>query len=119
MRPASHLSTGGVRIAAARSSEAGWRVVVAVEIGVLPVPGLAWADFGPEGVCRLVSRFLLGHCFGAKPAPGGSSLFCFDWPPQQVKSGPVGAPSTSPCGLRFPLGILFAKCGEKIPPEPP
>jgi len=25
----------------------------------------------------------------------------------------------SPCGLRFPLEILFAKCGEKISPEPP
>ena len=36
-------------------------------------------DFGPEGVCRLVSRVLLGHCFGAKLAPGGSSLFCFDF----------------------------------------
>ena len=35
-------------------------------------------DFGPEGVCRLVSRFLLGHGFGALPAPGGNSLFCFD-----------------------------------------
>ena len=35
-------------------------------------------DFGPEGVCRLVSRFLLGHGFGASPAPGGNSLFCFD-----------------------------------------
>jgi hypothetical protein len=47
--------------------------------------GLAWilcqtrmGDFGPEGVCRFVSRSLLGHCFGAEPAPGGSSLFCFD-----------------------------------------
>ena len=35
-------------------------------------------DFGPEGVCRLVTRSLLGHGFGAEPAPGGSSLFCFD-----------------------------------------
>ena len=25
----------------------------------------------------------------------------------------------SPCGLRFPLEILFAKCSERISPEPP
>jgi hypothetical protein len=35
-------------------------------------------DFGPEGVCRFASRSLLGHSFRAEPAPGGSSLFCFD-----------------------------------------
>ena len=35
-------------------------------------------SFGPEGVCRFVSRLLLGHGFGALPAPGGDSLFCFD-----------------------------------------
>ena len=35
-------------------------------------------DLGPEGVCRLVSRSVLGHGFGVKPAPGGGSLFCFD-----------------------------------------
>ena len=35
-------------------------------------------DFGPEGVCRFASRSLLGHGFGAEPAPGGGSLFCFD-----------------------------------------
>ena len=31
----------------------------------------------PACVCRLVSRLLHGHCFGASPAPCGSSLFCF------------------------------------------
>ena len=63
-------------------------------------------DFGPEGVCRFASRSLLGHGFGAEPAPGGNSLFCFD---------------CIALGLRFPaLGnILFAKCSEKISPEPP
>src|SRR4051794_39344291 len=30
-------------------------------------------DICPEGVCRFGSRFLLGHGFGALPAPGGSS----------------------------------------------
>jgi hypothetical protein len=29
-------------------------------------------DFGPAGVCRLVSRPLLGHRFGAIPSPGGT-----------------------------------------------
>ena len=29
-------------------------------------------DFGPDCVSRLVSRPLLGHCFGAYPAPGGT-----------------------------------------------
>ena len=35
------------------------------------------SDFGPAGVCRLVSRLLHGHCFGAYPAPCGSASFCF------------------------------------------
>ena len=38
----------------------------------------AYRNFGPEYVCRYVSRLVLGHCFGAYPAPCGSSLFCFD-----------------------------------------
>jgi len=38
----------------------------------------ACRNFGPEYVCRYVSRLMLGHCFGAYPAPCGSSLFCFD-----------------------------------------
>ena len=34
-------------------------------------------NFGPVCVSRQVSRLLHGHCFGAYPAPCGSSLFCF------------------------------------------
>jgi hypothetical protein len=34
-------------------------------------------NFPPSCVCRYVSRLMLGHCFGANPAPCGSSLFCF------------------------------------------
>ena len=34
-------------------------------------------NLAPSCVCRYVSRLLLGHCFGAYPAPCGSSLFCF------------------------------------------
>ena len=34
-------------------------------------------NFAPSCVCRYVSRLLLVHCFGAYPAPCGSSLFCF------------------------------------------
>jgi hypothetical protein len=30
-------------------------------------------------VCCFVSRLLHGHCFGAYPAPCGSSLFCFGY----------------------------------------
>jgi hypothetical protein len=30
-------------------------------------------------VSPYVSRLMLGHCFGAYPAPGGSSLFCFGY----------------------------------------
>ena len=33
----------------------------------------------PACVFRFVSRLLHGHCFGAYPAPGGSSLFCFGY----------------------------------------
>jgi hypothetical protein len=33
----------------------------------------------PSCVCRFVSRLLHGHCFGAYPAPCGSSLFCFGY----------------------------------------
>ena len=61
-------------------------------------------NFGPEGVSRFVSRLLLGHGFGAIPAPCGSSLFCFGY-----------------AALRVTVSgqILFAKCSEKISPEPP
>ena len=34
-------------------------------------------NFGPIYVCRCVSRLLLGHCFGANPAPGGTAPLCF------------------------------------------
>ena len=36
-------------------------------------------DFDPEGISRLVSRRLLGHGFGAYPAPCGSASFCFGY----------------------------------------
>src|ERR1035438_1722690 len=61
-------------------------------------------NFGPESVCRSVSRRLLGHGFGAKPAPCSSSLFCFGC-----------------AALRVTVSrqILFVKNNEKISPEPP
>jgi hypothetical protein len=34
-------------------------------------------NFGPVCVCRYVSRLLLGHCFGAFAAPGGTAPLCF------------------------------------------
>ena len=33
--------------------------------------------FGPEGLNHFVSRPLLGHGFGAYPAPCGTASFCF------------------------------------------
>ena len=34
-------------------------------------------NFGLVCVCRYVSRLLLGHGFGAIPAPGGTAPLCF------------------------------------------
>jgi hypothetical protein len=39
-------------------------------------------------VCRDVSRLLLGHCFGAIPAPGGTASFCFGYAAFQVMVPP-------------------------------
>ena len=39
----------------------------------------AGENFGLVCVSRPVSRLLHGHCFGAYPAPCGSSLFCFGY----------------------------------------
>ena len=58
------------------------------------------SDFGPVGVCRLVSRLLHGHCFGAYPAPCGSASFCFGFAtlsgsrflPEQVCKRAANAP---------------------------
>ena len=44
--------------------------------------------FGPVCVCRYVSRLLLGHCFGAIPAPGGTASFCFGCAAFQVMVPP-------------------------------
>ena len=61
-------------------------------------------DLGPEIVCRFVSRYLLGHGFGAKPAPGGSLLFCFDCIALRVTAS---------------ARKLVRKCGDKFTPKPP
>jgi hypothetical protein len=57
-------------------------------------------DFGPEDVCRFVSRCLHGHGFG-RCRPGGSSLFCFDYQPPTQRSR-VGDP-----GLHMAKVSLF------------
>jgi hypothetical protein len=44
--------------------------------------------FGPEGISRLVSRRLLGHGFGAYPAPCGSASFCFGYAALRVMVPP-------------------------------
>ena len=74
---ASLVSANGACTAAVRSREAGQRIVSLAVLARLLCRNRV-GDFGPEGVCRFASRSLLGHGFGAEPAPGGSSLFCFD-----------------------------------------
>ena len=43
---------------------------------------------GSVGVCRYVSRLLLGHCFGAIPAPGGTAPLCFGYAALRVMVPP-------------------------------
>ena len=45
-------------------------------------------NFGPVCVCRYVSRLLLGHCFGAIPAPGGTAPLCFGYAALRVMVPP-------------------------------
>ena len=45
-------------------------------------------NFGPMCVCRYVSRLLLGHCFGAIPAPGGTASLCFGYAALRVMVPP-------------------------------
>jgi hypothetical protein len=45
-------------------------------------------NFGPVCVWRYVSRFLLGHCFGAIPAPGGTAPLCFGFAALRVMVPP-------------------------------
>ena len=45
-------------------------------------------NFGPVCVCRHVSRLLLGHCFGAIPAPGGTAPLCFGYAALRVMVPP-------------------------------
>ena len=75
----------------------------ACDVSELHLPGLGWGLWS-RGRLASVSRFLLGHGFGAKPAPCGSSLFCFDCVARWVTVS---------------VQILFAKYDEKISPEPP
>ena len=45
-------------------------------------------NFGSACACRYVSRFLLGHCFGAIPAPGGTAPLCFGYAALRVMVPP-------------------------------
>ena len=45
-------------------------------------------NFGPVCVCRYVSRLLLGHCFGAISAPGGTAPLCFGYAALRVMVPP-------------------------------
>ena len=49
-------------------------------VSALPVESIARKrmSFFCRAMCLpFVSRFFLGHCFGVKPTPGGTALFCF------------------------------------------
>ena len=41
------------------------------------------------------SRFMLGHCFGAYPAPCGSALFCFRFAALRVTVSIFDGPSVN------------------------
>ena len=45
-------------------------------------------NFGPVCVGRYVSRLLLGHCFEAIPAPGGTASLCFGYAALRVMVPP-------------------------------
>ena len=45
-------------------------------------------NFVPVRVCRYVSHLLLGHCFGAFPAPGGTAPLCFGFAALRVMVPP-------------------------------
>ena len=53
------------------------------------------SDFGPEGVCRSVSRLLLGVTLRGYPAPCGSALFCFDCIALRVTVSTFAGPSAN------------------------
>ena len=93
-----------MRTAAAGSIEACQWMVAAGGIGELPVPGLGCVTWVQRASAVWYPAFCSVTASGRnrRPAAARSS-----------------ASTASPCGLRFPLEILFAKCGEKISPEPP
>jgi hypothetical protein len=45
-------------------------------------------NFGLVCVCRYISRLLLGHCFGAFPALGGTAPLCFGYAALRVMVPP-------------------------------
>ncbi|WP_353071226.1 hypothetical protein [Tunturiibacter gelidiferens] len=53
------------------------------------------SDFGTEGVCRSVSRPLLGVTLRGYPAPCGSALFCFDFVALRVTVSSFAGPSAN------------------------
>ena len=53
-------------------------------------------NFALERVCRYVSRLLLGHRFGAFPAPGGTRSSASRFHPSKPTSGLPGTPISAP-----------------------
>lgn len=52
-------------------------------------------NFGPKGVCRSVSRPLLGVTLRGYPAPCGSALFCFSFAALWVTVSSFAGPSAN------------------------
>ena len=80
---------GGIRVPSCGGRACSIRPVIAANI-----PS-QWADenFAIKGACRCVSRLLLGHCFGAFPAPGGT-------PSSASRCAPFGVPVPPKTSLR-------------------
>jgi hypothetical protein len=53
-------------------------------------------NFALERICRVVSRLLLGHRFGAFPAPGGTRSSASRFHPSKPTSGLPGTPTSAP-----------------------
>jgi hypothetical protein len=96
-------NANGARIAAVRSREAGQRIVSAE----------FWrAFYAGTGWVTLVQRTsAVSHPALCSVTASGQN--------RRPAAARSSASIASPCGLRFPLEILFAKCSEKISPEPP
>ena len=72
-------------------------------------------NFALERICRYVSRLMLGHRFGAFPAPGGTRSSASRFHPLQANTRLPGDPNfRAPSGSRF-LPKQVCKTRRKTP----